>query len=80
MIATGRENTFPPNVVTRAHPSNGHEDLSTYVSEIIDRLREVHQRVALTAALARPNPYQQGSLIWVSTPTLERTSLLSLNG
>ena len=74
MIATGRENMLPSDQITGASPSEGKEDPSAYVSEIQERLREVHHRVAPTAAPACPNPYKPGNLIWVATSPLERTS------
>ena len=48
-----------------------------YVSGVIEKLREVRQRMSPTEAPDRPNPYQLGNLIWISTPPLERTSKLS---
>ena len=77
MITTGRENTLPPDLVAWANACKGVENPSAYVSGVIEKLREVHQRVAPRAAPTRQNPNQPGSLIWVSTPPLERTSKLS---
>ena len=77
MIAAGRENMLPSDLVTRANLSEGVENPSAYVSGVIEKLREVHQQVAPMAAPTCRNPYQPGSLIWVSTPSLERTSELS---
>ena len=67
MIATGQENTLPPNLVSGSNSSKGEEDPFSYV------------RGALTAAPTRPNPYQPGNLIWIATPSLKRTSNLSPN-
>ena len=77
MIATGRENLLPPDLVTGENPSKGVEDLSAYVSGVVEKFREVHQQVPPNAAPTCPSPHQTGSLIWVSTPPLERTSKLS---
>ena len=76
MVAMGQEAMLPPDLVTGANPAEAEEDLSTYVSGIQERLKEVHHRVATTAAPTLPNPYEPGNLIWVVTPPLERTSKL----
>ena len=63
MIAMRQENTLLPDLVKGANPSEGMGDPSAYVSGVLEKLREVHQRVAPTAAPTHPNPYQLGSLI-----------------
>ena len=77
MVATGRETMLPPGLVTGANPLEAEEDPSACVSGIQESLREVHWRVAPTAAPTRPNPYEPGNLILFVTPPLERTSKLS---
>ena len=58
MIATGRENTLPLDLITGTNPSEGEEDPTAYVSGILKKLREVHQRVAPTVAPTRLNSYK----------------------
>ena len=73
MIAASWESMLPPNLITGTNPSEGEEDPSTYVSGIVEKLGEVHQQVAPTAAPTHLNPCEMGNLIWVATPPLERT-------
>ena len=70
--------TLPPDLVTGANPAGIKEDPSAYMSRIQEKLKEVHRRVAPMVASTRPNPYELGNLIWVTTPPLERSSKLSL--
>ena len=46
------------------------------LSGIVEWLRDIHQQVAPAEAPTKPNPYQPADHIWVSTPSLERTSKL----
>ena len=46
------------------------------MSGIQERLKEIHRRVIPMVAPTRPNPYEPGNLIWVSTPPLERAAKL----
>ena len=48
---------------TGVQPSEWKDTPSAYVSGILERLRDVHQRVARTEASTRINPYQPGNLI-----------------
>ena len=63
MIATGRENTLPIDLVIGAELSGRQKNSSACVSGILELLRDVHQWVAPTEASTRPNPYQPVDLI-----------------
>ena len=77
MIATGREPTLPPDLATDANPSPSSEDAPDYVEEIRQSLQLAHQQMTLPPTDAPPNPYQEGSLVYVVTPPPERTSKLT---
>ena len=74
MIATGREPTLPPDLATEANPSPFSEDAPDYIEEIRQRLQLTHQQMTLPPIDAPPNPYQEGSLVYIVTPPPERTS------
>ena len=77
LIATGRETTLPPDLATDANPSPSSEDTPDYVEEIRQRFQLTHQQMTLPPTDAPPNPYQEGSLVYVVTPPPERTSKLT---
>ena len=58
MIATGRANTLPPNLVTGVQPTEGKDTPSAYESGILEMLRDIHQWVAPTEESTFPNSYQ----------------------
>ena len=77
MIATGREPTLPPDLVSDASPFSAAEDASEYVETIQQRLQLTHQQMATPPAAPIANPYQVGNLIFALTTPPERTSKLS---
>ena len=77
MIMTGCENTLPHGLITGAQPFEGPDTPSTYVTGILEWIREMHRGVAPAEVPTHPNTYQPDDLIWVSTPHLERTSKLT---
>ena len=77
MIATGREPTLPPNLISDASPSPTAEDIPGYVETIQQRLQLTHQQMVTSPAAPAANPYQVGSLIFALTTPPERTSKLA---
>ena len=77
MIATGREPTLPPDLVSDASPSSAAEDTPEYVETIQRRLQLTHQQMASPPAMPTTNPYQIGNLIFALTTLPERTSKLA---
>ena len=78
MIATGREPTLPPDLAHGANPSSpSSEAIPDYVEQIRRRLQMTHLQLAPKENNPRPNPYQEGSLVYVSTTPPERTSKLA---
>ena len=64
-------------LATDANPSPSSEDAPDYVEEIRQRLQLTHQQMTLPPTDAPPNPYQEGSLVYVVTPPPKRTSKLT---
>ena len=77
MIATGREPTLPPDLISDASPSPTAEDAPGYVETIQQRLQLTHQQIVIPPAAPAANPYQVGSLIFALTTPPERTSKLA---
>ena len=77
MIATGREPTLPPDLATDANSSTSSEDAPDYIEEIRQHLQLTHQQMTLPPTDAPPNPYQEGSLVYVVPIPPERTSKLT---
>ena len=78
MIATGREPTLPPDLAHGANPSSpSSEAIPNYVEQIWRCLQMTHLQLAPKENSPRPNPYQEGSLVYVSTTPPERTSKLA---
>ena len=77
MIATGREPTIPPDLVSDASPSPAAEDTPEYIETIQHRLQLTHQQMATPPAAPIANPYQVGNLIFALTTLPERTSKLA---
>ena len=77
MIATGREPTLPPDLVSDASPSSAAEDTPEYVETIQQRLQFTHQQMATPPAMPVANPYQVVNLIFTLTTPPERTSKLA---
>ena len=77
MIATGREPTLPPDLISDASPPPTAEDASGYVETIQQRLQLTHQQMVIPPVTPAANPYQVGSLIFVLTTPPERTSKLA---
>ena len=69
MIATGREPTLPPDLVS--------DDTPEYVETIQQRLQLTHQQMASPPATPTTNTYQIGNLIFALTTLPERTSKLA---
>ena len=63
MIMTGHENTLPLDLVMGAQPLEEEDTPFTYISGIVDRLRDVHQRVVPAEATIQQNPYRPGHLM-----------------
>ena len=74
MIATGREPTLPPDLVSDASPSAAAEDTPEYVESIQRRLQLTHQQMASPPATPTANPYQVGNLIFALITPPEHTS------
>ena len=77
MIATGREPTLPPDLISDASQSPATEDTTGYVETIQQRLQLTHQQMVIPPTAPAANPYQVGSLIFALTTPLERTSKLA---
>ena len=77
MIATGREPTLPPDLVSDASLSSTAEDTPEYVDIIQQRLQLTHQQMATPPAMPTTNPYQVGNLIFALTTLPEHTSKLA---
>ena len=77
MIATGREPTLPPDLVSDANPSSAAEDTPEYVETIQRRLQLTHQQMASPPATPTTNPYQVGNLIFALTIPPKCTSKLA---
>ena len=80
MIATGREPTLPPDLVSDASPSSAAEDTPEYVETIQQRLQLTHQQMATPPATLTTNPYQVGNLIFALTSPPDRTFSWHLDG
>ena len=65
MVATGREPTLPPDLTSDTGPSHAAEDTPEYVEAIRQRLQLTHQQMAAPPAAPLPNPYHEGSLVYV---------------
>ena len=76
MIATGRETTLPPDLHTGASPSFVTDDVQEYVEKIRRRLQMTQQQLTPEEVPPRPNPYKEGSLIYVLVTPPERISKL----
>ena len=77
MVATGREPTLPPDLTSDTGPAPAAEDTPEYVETIRQRLQLTHQQMAAPPAAPSPNPYCEGSLVYVLTTPPERTSKLA---
>ena len=76
MVATSREPTLPPDLVSDTSPSSAAENTPEYVETIQRRLQLTHQQMAYPPATPTTNPYQVGNLIFALTTPPERTSKL----
>ena len=76
MIATGRKPTLPPDLAVDANPSSSTEEAPDYVEQTHQQLQVTHQQMTSPETSIRPNPYQDGSLMYVLTTPPERTSKL----
>ena len=77
MIATGRETTLPPDLQAGANPSFQTDDVHEYVEKIRRRLQMTQEQLTPTEVPPPPNPYKEGSLIYVLVTPPERTSKLA---
>ena len=77
MVATGREPTLPPDLTSDTGPAPAAEDTPEYVKTIRQRLQLTHQQMTAPPAAPSPNPYREGSLVYVLTTPPERTSKLA---
>ena len=77
MIATGREPTLPPDLISDASPSPAADDTPGYVKTIQQRLQLIHQQMATPPTTPTAYPYQVGSLIFALTTPSECTSKLA---
>ena len=77
MIATGREPTLPPDLENNACASPSLNDPASYVEVLRQCLSLAHQQMTPPPAPAATNPYQEGSLIFVSTTPPECTNKLA---
>ena len=67
MVATGREPTLPPDLTSDTGPAPAAEDTPEYVETIRQRLQLTHQQMASLPGAPLPNPYSEGSLVYVLT-------------
>ena len=77
MVATGREPTLPTDLTSDTGPAPAAEDTPEYVETIRQWLQLTHQQMAAPPAAPSPNPYREGSLVYVLTTPPERTSKLA---
>ena len=77
MVAAGREPTLPPDLTSDTGPAPAAEDTPEYVETIRQRLQLTHQQMTAPPAAPSPNPYREGSLVYVLTTPPERTSKLA---
>ena len=77
MVATGHEPTLPPDLTSDTGPAPAVEDTLEYVETIRQWLQLTHQQMATPPAAPSPNPYCEGSLVYVLIPPPERTSKLA---
>ena len=77
MVATGHEPTLPPDLTSDTGSVPGTQDTPEYVETIWQRLQLTHQQMATAPAAPLPNPYREGSLVYVLTTPPERTSKLA---
>ena len=76
MIATGRETTLLQDLQIGANPSFQTDDVHEYV-KIRRRLQITREQLTPTEVPPPPNPYKEGSLIYVLPTPRERTSKLA---
>ena len=67
MVAIGREPMLPPDLTSDTGPSPAAEDTPEYVEIIRQRLQFTHQHMAAPPVTPSPNPYCEGSLVYVLT-------------
>ena len=77
MVATGREPMLSPDLTSDIGPAPAAEDAPEYVETIRQWLQLTHQQMAAPPAAPSPNPYHEGSLVYVLTTPPERTSKLA---
>ena len=77
IVATGHEPALSPDIISDTSPSLASEDAPEYVETIQQRLQLTHQQMTTPPAAPTPNPYHEGSLIYVLTTHPKRTSKLA---